>query len=202
MIRALMVDVDGVLVRGRADGRRWSATIEADLGVTEAGLKQEFFTPYWDDIVTGKRGLVEALTPVLKKIARHLSHQDLIDYWFAHDARLDQTLIAHLDRQREMGTKVFLATNQEHLRASYLIDALGLGQHCDAIYYSAALGCRKPDLQFFEMATALSNIPASELLLLDDLAENVFAAREVGWRAIQWSPDSALPEDLQRYCEP
>lgn len=139
---------------------------------------------------------------MLKKIARHLSHQDLIDYWFAHDARLDQTLIAHLDRQREMGTKVFLATNQEHLRASYLIDVLGLGQHCDAIYYSAALGCRKPDLQFFEMATALSNIPASELLLLDDLAENVFAAREVGWRAIQWSPDSALPEDLQRYCEP
>lgn len=202
MIRALMVDVDGVLVRGRVDGRRWSASIEADLGVTEADLQQEFFRPHWDDIVTGKRGLVEALTPVLKKIARHLCHEDLIDYWFAHDAKLDQKLIADLDRQREMGTKVFLATNQEHLRASYLIDVLGLGQHCDAIYYSAALGCRKPDLPFFEMATALSNIPARELLLLDDLAENVLAARAVGWRAIQWLPDSALPEVLQKYCEP
>lgn len=200
-IRALMVDVDGVLVRGRRDGGRWSSSIEADLGVTEVDLKQAFFSPHWDDIVTGRRGMVEVLRPVLQRIAPHLSHHDLIDYWFAHDGKLDHALIAGLDRQRERGTKIYLATNQEHLRATYLLEELGLGQHCDGIYYSAALGCRKPDRLFFEKTAVLSHIPAGELLLLDDLAENVIAARTAGWRALQWLPDSSLPEDLQRYCD-
>lgn len=196
MIRALMVDADGVLVRGRpSDGERWSSSIEADLGLRLADLQQHFFTPHWEAIITGQLGLVDALKPVLQRIASRLSPHDFIEYWFAHDALLDRNLIADLDRQREQGVKVYLATNQEHLRAAYLIEELGLGQHCDGIYYSAAMGCRKPDSRFFEAAAALSNMPAHELLLLDDLVENVSAARKAGWQAAHWTPDSSLSQD-------
>jgi putative hydrolase of the HAD superfamily len=201
MIGALMVDVDGVLVHGRPlDGGRWSANLEADLGLRPTDLQRAFFTPHWNDIVTGRHGLVDLLKPALKSIAPHLSHHELIEYWFANDARLDEALIADIDRQREKGIKVYLATNQEHLRASYLIEHLGLGQHCDGIYYSAAVGFQKPDRQFFERVTACTSLRASELLLVDDLAENVLAARDAGWQAVQWTSDSTLTEALYGQC--
>ena len=193
MIGALMVDVDGVVVCGRpSDGRPWAATIEADLGLTVAELQREFFLPYWNEIVIGRQGLAEHLAPVLARIAPHLSLDDFIAYWFENDARLNIELLDELRIHRDAGTKAYLATNQEHLRAAHLIDRLGLDRHFDGIYYSAALGCRKPDQAFFERVAALSGFTPEQLLLIDDTLANVVTARAAGWKAIEWRPGCAL----------
>ena len=153
MINGIMIDVDGVLICGRpSDGNPWTSTIEHDLGVSVEMLQREFFAPYWGDIVIGQADLIDHLKPVLAKIAPHLSCDDFIAYWFSNDARLNFGLLREVDRQRKSGRMVFLATNQEHIRAKYLLDVLGLRNHCDGIFYSAALGCRKPDRSFFEKA--------------------------------------------------
>lgn len=194
MISALMVDVDGVLVCGRP----WKSTMEADLGFSVAELQREFFIPHWNDIVIGRCDLVEYLKPALANIAPHLSCDDFIAYWFENDARLDIELLEELRQQRDVGKKVYLATNQEHLRAAFLIERLGLGQHCDGIYYSAALGCRKPDHAFFEQAATLSGFPPEQLLLIDDTLANVTAAQASGWKAIEWMEGSSLSAALSK----
>jgi putative hydrolase of the HAD superfamily len=197
LIGAFMVDVDGVLVGGRpSDGRPWSSTIEADLGFTVSALQREFFIPHWNEIVIGRHGLVEYLKPALANIAPHVSCDDFIAYWFENDARLNNELLEELHLQRDAGKKIYLATNQEHLRAAHLIEQLGLGQHCDGIYYSAALGCRKPDHAFFERAAALSGFPPEQLLLIDDTPANVLAAKASGWKAIEWMKGSSLSASL------
>jgi putative hydrolase of the HAD superfamily len=197
LISAIMVDVDGVLVCGRpSDGKAWASDIEADLGVKNTDLQREFFTPYWNDIVIGLQSLAESLKPALARIAPSLSHEKFIAYWFENDARLNVPLLEELRYQRDMGTKVYLVTNQEHLRAAHLIDQLGLGQHCDGIYYSAALGCRKPDHNFFEKVAVLSGFLPEQLLLIDDTPINVFAARECGWKAIEWTERNSLTTEL------
>jgi putative hydrolase of the HAD superfamily len=129
-----MLDVDGVLVSGRPkDGRAWASDLDADLGVSQVDLQKAFFVPYCSDIVTGRRGLAELLKAALATIAPDVSHHDLIDYWFTNDSGLDLAVIAGLDLQRERGIKVYLATNQEHLRAGYLMNTLGLSEHCDGL---------------------------------------------------------------------
>ncbi|MDM9648343.1 HAD-IA family hydrolase [Rhizobium sp. S163] len=115
------------------------------------------------------------------------------------NARLNIDLLEELGRQRKSGRKVYLATNQEHIRATYLLEVLGLGDHCDGIFYSAALGCRKPDISFFEKASALSGLPPNQLLLFDDTYANITAARASGWNAAQWHEGrslSAIIEEL------
>ena len=197
VIGAIMVDVDGVLVHGRpADGRPWASDMEADLGVKSTDLQREFFTPHWDDIVTGRLGLDERLRPALARIAPDLSPEQFIAYWFENDARLDLQLLADLGHQRRRGTKVYLATNQEHLRASFLIAQLGLGQHCDGIYYSAALACRKPDIEFYEKIASLSGFTPDQLLLIDDTPANVLAAKKLRWNAVEWTTGSTLAAAL------
>jgi putative hydrolase of the HAD superfamily len=47
-IKALMVDVDGVLITGRPpDGRHWAADLEADLGLGFENLQTAFFKPFF-----------------------------------------------------------------------------------------------------------------------------------------------------------
>jgi putative hydrolase of the HAD superfamily len=70
-IKALMVDVNGVLVDGRLeDGRPWHTSIEGDFGFSSATLHELFFAPYWDDIVIGRAELMQHLMTALRKIAR------------------------------------------------------------------------------------------------------------------------------------
>jgi putative hydrolase of the HAD superfamily len=186
-IKALMVDVDGVLINGRPDdGRHWAASLEADLDVRYADFQREFFEMHWSDIVVGRVGLMERLPAVLYRIASHLDPEKFVAYWFAHDSRLNHDLIRDLARVRAAGTPVYLATNQERMRAEYLMETVGLSQYVDDIYYSAQLGVKKPDRQFFDKVAARVPVAANELLLIDDALENIHGARAAGWSFIHW----------------
>lgn len=148
-LKALMVDVDGVLINGRTQGgRHWSTDLETDLGLSPSLFHERFFTLYWDKIVTGKLDLLSALKPVLSDLAPYLTPEEFIAYWFKNDARQNTELIKSLQFYHSAGLRITLATNQEHLRAEYIMQTLKLGKLADAVYYSAALGVKKPDHAF------------------------------------------------------
>ncbi len=199
-INALMVDVDGVLVDGRPeDGRHWHTSIEEDFGFTYQALHQQFFAPFWENIVLGRAGLMEHLTAALQKIAPHVSPARFVSYWFERDSRLVAAVFTELAAVRSAGTRVYLATNQEHLRAAYLMKTLGLAEHVDGIFYSAHLRAAKPDSEFFSKVQAVVALPAEELLLIDDSFQNIEAALKVGWRALHWTKHSS-PHILRSLC--
>ncbi|QYA13290.1 HAD-IA family hydrolase [Rhizobium sp. AB2/73] len=199
-MKLLMVDVDGVLVHGRpSDGLPLFTYLERDLGLRLDVLQQAFFKTYWVDIVTGRDALEPKLAEVLGRIASHLSARTLIDYWFENDSRLDHGLLDDLAALRAGGTKMFLATNQEHMRAAYLMDELGLSSRFDGIFYSAALGHQKPAAEFFRLATERVGISASEIGFIDDVEANIEAARHFGWKAMQWTAGSTLQDAIAAF---
>lgn len=188
--RVLMVDVDGVVVIPRAGG--WGAEMERDLGLSVANLQAHFFQPHWDDVVMGHAPLHERLAPVLADQAPHLTSRRVADYWFSNDAQLDLTLLADLAALRASGVALHLATVQEHERAAYLWDTLRLRDGFDAIHYSAALGCGKPDPAFYAAIEARTGFAPADLTLIDDKAANVEAARAAGWGAVLWDGTQRL----------
>jgi putative hydrolase of the HAD superfamily len=191
----LMLDVDGVLVSGRPrDGKHLFTDLEADLGVPLERLQREFFAVHWPAIVTGEEELKPRLARVLASIAPDVSAATLIDYWFENDSRIDTAVLDSVDRIRAGGTRVILATNQEHLRAKYLMEAMGLGGHVDGIAYSAALGARKPMPAFYAGAARIAG--GGDLVLVDDVLANVDAAIAAGWRGVQWTGGQRLEELL------
>ena len=196
-MKLLMVDVDGVLVHGRpSDGLPLFTHLERDLGLPLDVLQQAFFKTCWVDIVTGRDALEPRLAEVLSRIAPHLSAGTLIDYWFENDSRLDHSLLEDLAALRSEGTRMFLATNQEHMRAAYLMGTLGLSARFDGIFYSAALGHQKPATEFFRLATERVGLPASDIGFIDDVEANIEAARQFGWKAMQWAPGSKLQDAI------
>lgn len=184
-IKALMVDVDGVVVV-QPEPNGWATHLERDLGVSPAALQAAFFNPHFGDIIHGRAALRDRLGPVLTQIAPAVSCKTLIDYWFENDAHLDHGLLTQIDALRARGLKAELATVQEHERADYLWTVLGLKDHFDAIHYAADIGHAKPAADFFHAVETRGGYAPDELFFIDDKAANVEAARALGWHGALW----------------
>ncbi|MCR9240000.1 MAG: HAD-IA family hydrolase [Rhodobiaceae bacterium] len=188
-IRALVFDVDGVLVTGHKDkGGWWHADMDKDIGLDPELFQRAFFTEQWAEIVCGRQGIEEPLAKTLADIAPHLSIDDMLDYWFRQDSKLEHTLLAELETLRSRcNLGLNLATNQEHRRADYLWREMELEHHFDAIHYSADIGHAKPDDEFFAAVENRTGFDGLHLLFFDDQERNVLAARERGWQAHIWT---------------
>jgi putative hydrolase of the HAD superfamily len=180
----LVLDVDGVVIRGHAEGGRWDRHLARDLGIAPAALQEHFFTPHWRAIATGHADMRSVLDAMWHRLDSKTAPHTFVNYWFAADSRLDDDVLAQVDAWRARGNLAYLATVQEHDRADHIWRKLGLANHFDDILYSAALGAAKPDAAFFERAYAeLPVMSPDEILFLDDSQKNVEAAAAQGWRA-------------------
>ncbi len=184
----LMLDVDGVLV---GSARPWTATLEADLGIRPVDLQTGFFKKYWHKIVIGQADIAPVLEQALREMRIEISAADLMAYWFSNDAAVVASVLEDVATLRQSGWRVWLATNQEHARATYLMENMGLGQHVDGICFSAALGARKPNRAFYREAALMSG-SAGDYVLVDDTEANVKAARKYGWAAHHWTGRMSL----------
>lgn len=71
----------------------------------------------------------------------------------------------------------------------------------DTVYYSHELGMRKPDHEIYHKIVELENLVPSETIFIDDTIENVSAAIECGWHAVQHDPNLKIEEHLNQYIE-
>lgn len=74
----------------------------------------------------------------------------------------------------------------------------------DTIYYSHNMGMRKPDHNIYHEVIRIEELNPSEVLFIDDTRENVTAAMECGWNAVQHDPKAKIEEKLEQYisdCE-
>lgn len=194
-----MLDVDGVLVDGRPqDGQRWNFSLEKDLGIAPDVLADGFFSKHWADVIVGKRDLMDALSECLQNTSLATTPEDLINYWFEMDARIVPSVLADCKVAREQGIPVYLTTNQEHKRASYLMKNMGLNSVVDGIVYSAQLGAQKPQDKFYVNASNAVGYDSSDLLLVDDTPANIEGAIKAGWAAVYWDGSERLAEILRR----
>ena len=135
---------------------------------------------------------------VLAEIAPQVSCETFIRYWFQGDAELDGSLLTQLAAVRATGVALHLATVQEHERAAYLWNDLGLRDHFDDMHYAANLGASKPAQAFYEAVEQRVGLRGSAIAFIDDSERNVQAARDRNWQAALWTPgaslDTLLPE--------
>lgn len=197
-LKALMVDVDGVIVN-HPHPKGWSANLEADLGLRADVLQAAFFQQHFDDIVRGRAALRARLAPVLAEIAPNLTCDQLCDYWFEPDSVLDLDLLDQLAVVRSQGIQVHLATVQEHERANYLWTRMGLHARFDAMHYAAAIGHVKPVPEFYAAIETATGLLPHDLFFIDDRAANVEAARSRGWYAEVWTGNDRLADLLAMY---
>jgi len=122
---------------------------------------------------------------------RTITDQEIID---AFNALLLDFIPGHIELVQKLSTKyrVFLLSNTNAIHAECYNGRLKKNygiENLDALmekaFYSHDLGCRKPDHQIYLKALEQSGVKAEESLFIDDLQENVEAARECGMESVK-----------------
>jgi putative hydrolase of the HAD superfamily len=195
----LVLDIDGVVSLAQPGGPQpWNADLQQDWGFGSDEMVRDFFRKDWLDVVRGRLDLYAALHGYLEPKGLSGRLEEFVRYWLEKDSVIDREVLAMADAWRQRtGGRVFAATNQEHHRAAYLRDTVGLGAHFDEIIYSAALGVCKPERVFFANAQARMGVSAAQsILFVDDSAANVDGARMAGWQAMLYRGPESLGRAL------
>lgn len=70
--------------------------------------------------------------------------------------------------------------------------AKAFSDYFDAAYYSNEIGCRKPEAEIYEWVKQKENLIPEETFFVDDMPENVEAAKKAGWRAFHLNHPNKL----------
>jgi putative hydrolase of the HAD superfamily len=189
LTRAVIFDVDGVLVHGfhaRPDLRETFDDRLRGLGINADRFQREFIHDiFMKRVLVGEVPMVEALDRRLKAFGYKGSTMTVLDLWMGHDCFPNTAL---LDAIRTLKThpeiRLYLATNQDHSRAQFLWQSLGLKDIFEDMFYSARFGRTKAHKKFYEMAE--ERMPSFEQppLFFDDTPKVIDAARAHGWEAV------------------
>ena len=178
-------DFDGVLNAGTRDGRfLWTGGLEAAWGVPPRALADLFAD--WDPVMTGREDIAARVT----RWGRIADVEGFLRWWFAADTFPDAEMLALMEGLRDRGIRQIIATNNERRRAAYIEGPMGYGTLVERVFASGRMGLRKPDPAFFDAVTRALDVGPDRMVLIDDLARNVDAARDRGWEAFHLTPSA------------
>ncbi|MHA6297805.1 HAD family hydrolase [Devosia sp. CAU 1758] len=200
MTRAVVFDVDGVLVHGyhaRPERqRRWDENLLIDLGVDPDRFREEFiFDIFIKKVVIGEMPLIEALDKRLPGLGYSGSPMAFAQYWLANDSKVNAELLEAIRRLKtHADVRLFIATNQDHMRAQWLWQTLGFGDIFEDIFYSARIGMTKAHKGFFAFADHRMGRIEGPPLFFDDTQKVINVARSAGWEAVLFDTNAQFFE--------
>lgn len=101
------------------------------------------------------------------------------------------SMVEFMESLKERGMPVMVFSNTNVTAVDYIRAAFPFFERFDAYCLSYEHGCMKPDTTLYGVAQLMTRCTPGNLLFLDDRAENVHAARQMGWSAIHHQ----APED-------
>ena len=110
----------------------------------------------------------------------------------------EDTAVIDIVRQlKSQGCRVALFSNVSPLRAEY-VRRKGLYNYFDPVVLSCEIGAKKPSKEAFDALFSRINVPPEACLLVDDKAQTVEAAKQLGMDGIVFSSVSNLKEELRK----
>ena len=199
-IKAVIFDFGGVLLRTEDPGgrRRWEKRLALETGEldrivfgsdTTDGSMVGLATQ--DDVwqrVAAKLGLLDDET--LQELRR--------DFWSGD--RLDVELVQFVRGLRRRCKTAILSNAWPGARRAF-VQRFGLGDAVDEIIVSSEECIAKPDARIYRIAAERLGVAPQEALFVDDMEENVEAARAIGMRGIRFSNTRQAIAEIQKHLD-
>jgi putative hydrolase of the HAD superfamily len=180
-------DFDGVLNANIRNGVfQWMTTFEADTGMPIRSLADFLFTGRFQKAMVGEADLHELVGEWATQEGVPERAGEIVDYWFDKDHIPDLETLKIVQRARRAGIKNVIATNNEVYRADW-IEEMGFGEHMHHVFAAGRMRLAKPDLAYFAHIEDTLQVSGSHVILVDDMKENVEAARAHGWNAFHFT---------------
>lgn len=199
-VACVVLDIGGVLEITPETG--WARRWEERLGLPP-GTVRERMRDVWQAGRVGGIGEREVHEQVAKRLSldAHRVEAFMADLWAEYLGTPNEELLAHLRGLRgscRLGilSNSFVGAREREARR-YHFDEL-----VEQIVYSHEIGVVKPDARAFEAVCAGLRVPAESCLFIDDVAENVEAARATGMRAHLFEGNAATIARITEHLAP
>lgn len=196
MIKALIFDVGGVLVRTEDHSyrRRW----EEELGLRPGEAEEIVFNSSMGQ--KAQRGEISD-EELWHWVGNRLDLGERLgmfrnDFW-AGDV-LDKEMVANIRLLRPDYQTAIISNATDALRDT-LTNKHGIADAFDVIIGSAEEQIMKPDAEIYQRALGALDRRAEESVFIDDFRRNVDGAEAVGIAAIHYQPDMDLNMALSRF---
>lgn len=199
-IRALIFDYGGVLMRTADPTSRRSLEREFDLEPREAA-EHVFGSPLWDEVQLGHIDYDTFWDDVRQRIGLREAELERFRRQFWGGDRLDEELVALIRRLADEGYRTALLSNAPANLRPY-IKELGIADAFDVIVISGEEGLIKPTPEIYERVLSRLDIAPDEAVFVDDMRENVVAARRLGLHAIRFQGPAPLRKQLRKLGVP
>ncbi len=197
-MRALLIDLDGVLRRWESDNARLAESVGRLLA---GAIQRAAFDPaLLGPAITGRVPDHEWRRRVVARLNLTYSEADAqraVELWSASVGALDERIVSLVRRVRSRA-RVVLVTNATSRLAADLV-RLGLAGAFDAVVNSSEVGAAKPDAAIFHAALQVAGVTPQAATLVDDSATHVAAAEILGIVGHTYRDAAALTAHLCRY---
>jgi len=109
----------------------------------------------------------------------------------------DLNMYALIDQLKEKGLRIGMLSNIDD-RYTKLIRDFGFYEPFEPCLLSCEMGLEKPDSKAYELLLKTMNLPAKEVIFIDDKSENIEAAKALGIDAILFTSEPQLRDELAK----
>lgn len=164
--------------------------------------KEEMEGHYWIDRHAYDRGDLSGLQfwhKLVERAGLTLSPEDVeeLNHW---DARMwtsiNPAMLGWHKNLKERGIRTGILSNMGDSVMESILETFAWVQDFDVLIWSFEHRLAKPEAAIYELLLEKLGTAAGETLFLDDKAENIAAAREMGIQGIQFSTVEKLRQDL------
>ncbi|HXR85414.1 MAG TPA: HAD-IA family hydrolase [Stellaceae bacterium] len=188
---ALIFDVGGIFILH--DNERLFRRLASSCSAADAVdcIRETAYDP---DITTGVRPVRAIYDELAGELGYRRDWHGFVDDWSSHFS-VDHAMLALLAAlARDNRVLLFSNTNREHWEHVTQLADGALGRY--QAYLSHQIGDMKPRASAFQFVAARAGIRPQRALFVDDLAENVAAARALGFCSHIYSGRKAFEQFL------
>ncbi|AMR29456.1 hydrolase [Hymenobacter psoromatis] len=181
-ITTLFVDVGGVLLSpgwGHASRQLAAKTFGLDAAEMEQRHHVVFST-----YELGRLSLADYLRQVVFYQPRSFSEADFRECMFAQSLPFPEMLALIPQLKARHHLKIAVVSNEGRELNAHRIDTFGLAGFADFFVSSSFVGLSKPDVNIFRLALDLAQVPAAQVLYLDDQPIFISVAASLGIQGI------------------
>jgi 2-haloacid dehalogenase len=193
-VDAVVFDVGGVLIDW--DPRHLYRKIFDDAAAMERFLAQ-VCTPAWNEQADAGRPVAEITAELCRD---HPDKQPLIESYYARfpemmKSTLDDTVLL-LERLHARELPLYVLSNFSAETFPHARERFAFFERFTGMVISGAEGMKKPDPRIYALLTGRFALAPARTLFIDDRLDNVEAARDAGWQALQFVSAAQLAADL------
>ena len=192
-ITHVFFDIGGVLGTNGWDREQRLRAIDRFALDPEFEARHEELSGDWE---IGRLTLAEYLESAVFFTPRSFTPDEFIAFMFAQsEPYADPIAVAR--RVAARGDAVLMTLNNESDELNqHRIKAFGLRDIFSVFFSSCWLGVRKPSRTIFDRALKIAQVPAGDVLFVDDREQNLVPARALGFETHHYTGSAALARDL------